>query len=279
MKIKEIMSGNPIVVEAPGTRKDAIRVLARHNVSGAPVVKAGTKKLVGVVTRNDLFEKLDEDQLALIMSSEPFTIEANEDIAVAAKYLHENRIHGLPVVTKEKELVGIVSPLDILGTIAKDEKAVVDDYMTKNCVPIYEETPISLAMAIISITDVNALPVLNAEGSLVGVVTDGDILQVSHIREGIAQSELGMGDDEDSWTWEGVRDTMRLYYATSHIKLPDVTVKEVMVRNVVSVFRKNSISEAAIKMRKNNITQLPVVDENNKLVSMIYDTDLLRALI
>ena len=31
---------------------------------------------------------------------------------------------------------------------------------------------------------------------------------------------MGIGDDEDEWTWEGIRDTIRLYYSTSKVDLP-----------------------------------------------------------
>ena len=53
-----------------------------------------------------------------IMSSNPITIEANEDVGVAVLLMIRNRISGLPVVKKSK-LVGIITKADIVNVIAK----------------------------------------------------------------------------------------------------------------------------------------------------------------
>jgi len=42
------------------------------------------------------------------------------------------------------------------------------------------------------------------------------------------KTRLEVGDDEDQWTWEGIRDTVRLYYSTTQVTLPSVAVKEVI---------------------------------------------------
>ncbi|HDQ15522.1 MAG TPA: CBS domain-containing protein, partial [Bacteroidetes bacterium] len=66
MKVEDVMSEKLIVGYVPGTVKDALKILAKNNVSGMPVLKKDTKKVVGVVTRTDIFRNTDEDQLALI---------------------------------------------------------------------------------------------------------------------------------------------------------------------------------------------------------------------
>ena len=119
MKVKEVMSKELIVTYVPGTRKDALKILAKYDVSGMPVLKKGSKEVVGVVTRSDIFRNPDEEQLALIMTSNPYTIGPDDDVEEAAKLLYNYRIHGLPVVNRKNELVGIISPTDILK-IVKD---------------------------------------------------------------------------------------------------------------------------------------------------------------
>jgi CBS domain-containing protein len=52
-----------------------------------------------------------------IMSSNPITIEADEDVGVAVLLMIRNRISGLPVVKKSK-LVGIITKTDIVNAIA-----------------------------------------------------------------------------------------------------------------------------------------------------------------
>lgn len=52
-----------------------------------------------------------------IMSSNPITIEADEDVGIAVLLMIRNRISGLPVVKKSK-LVGIITKTDIVNAIA-----------------------------------------------------------------------------------------------------------------------------------------------------------------
>ena len=134
-------------------------------------------------------------------------------------------------------------------------------------------------MEIINITNEHALPVLSDEKKLVGIVTDGDLFKLSHIRESVSHSDIGMGGDEDDWTWEGIRDTVRLHYSTSEVSLPPVPVKEVMVTNVIKAFRNTTVTEIADKMLKNNISHVPVVDSEDKLIGMVTDIDLMACIL
>ncbi|MCX6665872.1 MAG: CBS domain-containing protein [Euryarchaeota archaeon] len=279
MNVEEIMSKEIIVGYVPGTIRDALRILAQHNVSGMPVLKKDTKQVVGVVTRSDIFRKADEEQLALIMTQDPLTVFKDQDIKEAAKLLCENRIHGLPVVDHKKNIMGIISPTDILKVLSTKKKDPVENYLTNNLVPIYQETPITIVMEIINVTNENVLPVLNDERELAGIISEGDLFKLSHIRESISRTDMGMGGDEDEWTWEGIRDTMRLYYATTQVDLPPVAAKEVMVTNVVKAFKTTPIGEIAQKMVKNKISHIPVVDSDNRLVGMVSDIDLMACML
>jgi CBS domain-containing protein len=130
-------------------------------------------------------------------------------------------------------------------------------------------------MEIISVTHEHALPILNDERKLCGIVTDGDLFKLSHIRESVSQTDMGMGGDEDEWTWEGIRDTVRLHYSTSEVSLPPVPAKQVMIGDVVKAFKNTPVHEVADKMLKNNISHVPVVDADDHLIGMVTDIDLM----
>lgn len=279
MKIEDVMSNDLIVGYVPGTVKDALKILAKHNVSGMPVLKKDTRVVVGVVTRQDIFKNPEEDQLALIMSKDYFSVEKDQDVKVAAKILYEHRIHGLPVINTRKQLIGIISPTDILKVLHKNLTTSIEKYFTNLVVPIYQETPINIVMEIINITRENALPVLNHERKLCGIVSDGDLFKLSHIRESVSKTDLGMGGDEDDWTWEGIRDTIRFHYSTSEVSLPAVPVKEVMVTNVIKASKHTLVKEVAEKMLKNHISHVPVVDAHDRLIGMVTDIDLMACIL
>jgi len=105
MKIETIMSKKLIVGYVPGTVADALKTLAEHDVSGIPILKKNTNKLVGVVTREDIFKNPDEDQIAMVMNQDFLYISKDKDIKEAAKIFYEEKIHGLPVVDSHKKLV------------------------------------------------------------------------------------------------------------------------------------------------------------------------------
>ncbi len=278
MKIKDVMSKDLIVGYLPGTIQDALKTLAKHNVSGMPILKKDTKKVVGVVTRNDIFKKSDEEQLALIMTNNPIVINQDQNLEDAARLLYEKRIHGLPVIDHRKNLVGIISPADILKVIPDKFNDVVENFYTNNLTPVYQDNPITIIMEIIKITNENALPVLNERRRLAGIVSEGDLFKLSHIRESISQTDMGMGGDEDAWTWEGIRDTLRLYYSTTTVDLPPVPVKEVMVTDVIKAYSNDPISEISKKMIKHRISHVPVVDSENRLKGMVTDIDLMACM-
>ena len=275
MKVEDVMSEDLIVAYVPGTIKDALSVLAKHNVSGMPILKKDTKTVAGVLTRSDIFKNPDEDQLALIMSDEFHCVTREQDVIDAAKLLHEHRIHGLPVLNNRNHLVGIVSPTDLLKHLPEKDEQPIEKYFTSLVVPVYQDTPIDIIMEIINITHENALPVLNDERKLCGIVTDGDLFKLSHIRESVSQTDMGMGGDEDEWTWEGIRDTVRLHYSTSEVSLPPVPVKQVMVADVVKATKNTPIREVAERLVKNKISHMPVVDAEDRLVGMVTDIDLM----
>lgn len=278
MKVEEVMSTDLIVGYVPGTVKSALNLLAKHNVSGMPILKKDTKKVVGVLTRTDIFKNADEEQLALIMSKEVHSVTNDQDIKDAAKLLFEKRIHGLPVVNKKKNLVGIISPKDILKVLSDKNERETENYFTNIVAPTYQDTPINIAMEIINITNENALPILNDELKLIGIVTDGDLFKLSHIHESVSQTNMGMGGDEDQWTWEGIRDIVRLHYSTSEVTLPQIPVKEIMITDVVKGFKNTTVSEIANSMLKHDISHIPIVDANDRLIGMISDIDLMACM-
>ncbi len=272
MKVKEVMSKKVIVAEVPGTRYDVLKLLAKHDISGMPVVNRHND-LVGIVTVKDIFRKRDEEQLALIMTKEPITVSQDADIKKVAKILYERRIHRLPVV-RGKKLIGIVTVKDMLKIIAKS--SIRYSIPVSPCIPIYEDTPLSVALEIINVSREYALPVLNRRARLTGIVTDRDMFKISKIDVMPTVVTLGFGDDEDYWSWVGLKNIMKFYYDTAKISLPNIPVSKIMVKNVVTSAETTPVPTAAHNMVRYDLNQLPVVNSTRKLLGMLYDLDLLK---
>ncbi|HMA83091.1 MAG TPA: CBS domain-containing protein [Candidatus Thermoplasmatota archaeon] len=276
MNVEEIMSKELIVGYVPGTVEEALTILSKNDVTGIPVLKKGTDIIKGIVTRTDIFKNAEEDQLAMVMNEDYVSVKPKDNIEKAAKILYEQRIHGLPVVNTKNQLVGIISPKEILKILVQqkhDEK--VESLSTTRVVPVYKETPINIVMEIINITNENALPILDEHRKVIGIVSDGDIFKLSQIKEGIEESNMGIGDDEDEWTWEGIRDTVRMYHSTSEVSLPLEPVEKVMIPKVKTATKRTPVCDVAKMMIKNDISHIPLVNSENRLVGMVTDIDLM----
>ncbi len=98
MLVKDIMAENVYHIHVPGNRANAMELMREKNVSGLPVVKNGTKKLVGILSRSDLVKNPDEEQIALIMTRDVITASPDQDIKDAAEMMLKYNIRRVPVV-------------------------------------------------------------------------------------------------------------------------------------------------------------------------------------
>lgn len=115
MQVREIMTSDVISVLEDSTIEDAARVLARHRISGLPVVNAAGA-LVGLVTEYDFISK-QGNTVADIMSRGVISITEDTNVEEVSHLLTNRRIRRVPVLRGDR-LVGIVSRSDLIKQIA-----------------------------------------------------------------------------------------------------------------------------------------------------------------
>ena len=113
MYVKNCMTPNPITIDADEDVKFAIHMLVKNSIRQLPVLKNG--KLVGIVTDRDLRAVLEQQNLKVdsVMTPEPITISEDTSVEGAAKILRMKKINALPVLSKNSELVGIITVTDV----------------------------------------------------------------------------------------------------------------------------------------------------------------------
>jgi acetoin utilization protein AcuB len=140
-------------------------------------------------------------QINEIMTSSPRTIDLNTTIGQAWEELRELDVRHLPVVDG-KDLVGIVSDRDfatlpspplvrqLIGSPELSLDAPVSTIMTGAPVSVTTDEDVAVAVDLMLDKKVGALPVLSADGVVVGVVSYVDVLR--SLRDGL----VTLGEDD-----------------------------------------------------------------------------------
>ncbi|MHA1576540.1 MAG: CBS domain-containing protein, partial [Candidatus Thorarchaeota archaeon] len=184
MMVKDCMQSDVIYVSVPGTREDVLIMMAEKQVNGVPVVKKGSKTLVGIVTRTDLLRKADENQLAMLMNRDPDTVTPRTELKTATKLMIEKNYRRLPVVEKGN-LVGMISVPDILGATLENNDKIgskeISDFVTRDITAVWEQTPLPLTYMIMDMAGKNALVLINEGGGVSGMITVSDYIRLSEV--------------------------------------------------------------------------------------------------
>jgi CBS-domain-containing membrane protein len=150
MKVRDIMTTEPIRVTDDTRLKEAARVMVRHHVSGLPVVD-GSGKLVGIVSEGDFLrqeasrdrghgvslldalfggeelEVVAAETVGEVMTKNVVTITPEATVGEAARVMARRNVKRLPVVDLEGELVGIISRADVVSAFTKPDDVIEDE--------------------------------------------------------------------------------------------------------------------------------------------------------
>ncbi|MET1123885.1 MAG: CBS domain-containing protein [Archaeoglobaceae archaeon] len=277
MKAADVMNKNVISVSLPSSREKVLELFKKHGISAVPVLKDG--KLVGIVTRKDILRKVDENQLALLMTPNPVTVEADAEIKEVVRILTSTPFRRLPVV-KNGELVGIITVRDIVAKIAEmNINKSVRDYVTPEIVCVWEETPLNVVGEVMRLSNSELCGVLDSDNNLVGVIDEKIMLTETLIEEFIEQTSYASSSDyDDAWSWDGVRDYAVKYFEISVVKLPKEPVKNYM-KKPEFVYPQTSVSKCARIMVRSDIDHVPVLDSMNRVMGLVKDKDLIKVLL
>lgn len=139
----------------------------------------------------------------------------------------------------------------------------VRDVMTPDVIVIGPDAPIHKAARLMVDHGVSALPVVDEDGAVVGILSEADLI----VRQ--------QGRERKSWWKLFFEDAEAL--AREYQKKVGTLVGDVMTRDVISAPPELSIEAAALMLEKNRIRRLPVV-VGGTLVGIVSRGDLIKAL-
>jgi CBS domain-containing protein len=142
------------------------------------------------------------------------------------------------------------------------------DVMTKNVLSVGPETPTRAVAKLLLEKSISAVPVVDATGAAVGMVSEGDLVQ----------REIERRAPSRDWWLEMLAEGESL--ATEfldYLKAADRPVREVMKTPVVTVAEDTPLQVIAEILQKHGIKRVPVL-RDGRVVGIVTRADLVRAL-
>lgn len=148
MKVRDLMTTDPITTTSGTLLKDAARLMVQTKVSGLPVVDDG--RLVGIVTEGDfLRQEANRDQpyrfslldalfgddptppaaetVGEVMSEQVLTVSPDASLSEAARIMANRRVKRLPVLDDDGTLIGVISRADVVNAFTKPDEVIEDE--------------------------------------------------------------------------------------------------------------------------------------------------------
>ncbi|HUL19883.1 MAG TPA: CBS and ACT domain-containing protein [Thermodesulfobacteriota bacterium] len=132
MRIRDVMTKNPITVDSETLVLDAQKIMKENNIRRLPVVDKGS--LVGIVTQHDLLQASPSPATSLsihelnyllakmkvkeVMKKNPMTLSPDTPFEEALRIGQDRRIGSFPVMDKGK-LIGIITESDIVRFLTR----------------------------------------------------------------------------------------------------------------------------------------------------------------
>lgn len=193
--VKEVMTRDVLTVDGHVTVSEASARMAAKKIDCLPVVEQG--RLVGIITAMDVLAERGRliptargphfPMVADVMRRHAIAIGPEAQLLDAVALLTDSEIRHLPVVDGYKRVIGIVSDRDIRAKVGDPLRALVDEsaalaqttveaIMTPNPITVKPSATVLEAADALLDDRIGALPVVDEEDRLVGILSYVDLL-------------------------------------------------------------------------------------------------------
>jgi len=307
VRVADVMTRDPqsLLAEAPAS--EALRILLSSRFHGIPVVDRQHRP-VGMVTHGDLlrhtalpvkvglFRSFDPShfaemeqvlggmRMADVMTRPAVVVREDRLLAKAVDLMLDKDLKRLPVVAEDGSLTGILSRLDVFKTIMDRnpdwatfdrggvqlrDVTVARDAMRLDTPVLPPTAPVWDAIQVIDSTSINRVAVVDADGKLMGLLSDKVLMAAFSAHQG---GFLDLLANKLSFT------TVARKHAEFLQALRARTVGEIMLTDIFWV-REDALIEGALKlMVERKLKRIPVLDDQGHFKGMLTRDSLLRAI-
>lgn len=150
------------------------------------------------------------------------------------------------------------------GRQAAPLDAPIADIMREEVVTVSPDTPVAEIMALLLHRELRSVPVVDDQGRVVGIITDGDLLR----RAGLLV-RLGL---QEELSGQAVQEQL------ARLQESGLRARDIMTQPVITVRTDDSVRNAALLMADKELKRLPVVDPQGRLAGWISRIDLFRVM-
>ncbi len=293
--VTTLLSSTPIA--------DVVALLIEGGFHSLPVIDSG-QRVIGIVTNGDLlrntslpvrlglqpsltdeqvqadFETLRESERTIgeIMSMPVTTIRQDETVRQAGALMVEKKLKRLPVVDADNRIAGVVSRVDVMASMgAMDPSAgktaslptgyFVRELMNADAPWVLGKATLPEIVDALEESRQQRVVVLDQEHAVLGVITDGDLLQRSMYGKHPTLQERLRG------LVTGAKP------ASFNLPRGDETAVQLMTTPAITLPVDAALGDALSLMLKHHLKRLPVVDEDERFVGVLGRSSVLRGLV
>ncbi|MFB6140887.1 MAG: CBS domain-containing protein [Halosimplex sp.] len=258
MDIADIATSEYVAVDVDERLGKVRSLFERDNPKGLIVTE--DDEYAGIITQKQLVQSHIEDntKASAMMQSAP-RVERTDDVREVARVLVEGGTKVAPVF-EAGDLWGIVTEDAILEAVLENLDAIdVSDIYTDDVVTVTEDTNVGQAINLLREHGISRLPVLDEDGTLSGMVTRHDIV------------DIVVRDMDKATRGERSGDIDRVL---------DLPIYDEMSSPVATTTVDESVRDAVERMLDNDYAGLVVTPENDDglVAGIVTKTDVLRAL-
>ena len=191
--VREIMEENVITLKENADIDEAIETFLTKNVGGTPIVN-DDNQLISLITERDvikaLLDKIDENEtIDDYITRKVIVATPGERLKDVARTMVRNGFRRLPVVSEER-LVGIITSTDFIkllgsdwafnhiqtGNVREITNVRMEEIMKKDVITAKEGDKLKDIAEIMVTNDIGALPVVDDNLRIKGIITEKDVL-------------------------------------------------------------------------------------------------------
>ena len=173
----------------PGERSTAVvAATVQRQLTGRPVSEWERARLDEAKVSPKNYQRVDH-----YMTSDLFTVQAEDPIEMVANLMIWERIRHVPVEDHEHRLVGVITQRAVMRFImsgGSPRRTAVANIMKRELVTVTPETPTIEALRTMRRLGVGCLPVVDGD-RLVGIVTDDDFMDLA---SKLLEEQIGGGE-------------------------------------------------------------------------------------